>query len=226
MKKKVYISRTPAQVENLALQLEKLNVEIEAISLIETTEVKYEMPSSSFDWIFFFSSKAVEYFFAQHPSIPENVSFGAVGSITAASLNKFKTVSYTGRTNNTAQVSEDFDKVACPKIVLVPQSDISLNPLAVQLGNARCLNLVCYKTTQTPKVIVPADVLVFSSPSNVQSFFRMNALPEKARFISYGPATSRTLRDFGVEPIEELEKMDSEEIVRAIMAVLCSSEED
>jgi hydroxymethylbilane synthase len=226
MKKRVYISRTPAQVETLVLKLESLNVEVEAISLIETKEINYNLPSEPFDWIFFFSSNAVEYFFKQDPSLSNDILYGAVGLATASALSKHKVVSFIGQTTNTPQVAEDFANILGSKIVLVPQSDISINPLQVKLGKSRCLELVCYQTKQNPQKIKPADVLVFSSPSNVESFFHLNTLPEKARLISFGPATSRTLRDFGVEPMVELEKIDSEELVRAIMAVLCSSVED
>jgi hydroxymethylbilane synthase len=226
MKKRVYISRTPAQVETLVLELEKLDVDVEAISLIETTDVKYQLPTKSYDWIFFFSSNAVEYFFVQNPTIPKDVLFGAVGMATAASLEKYKAVSFIGQTSNTDQVAAEFANVLASKIVLVPQSDISIHPLAAKLGKEQCLDLVCYKTSQLPKKIASADVFIFSSPSNVQSFFQANTWHESARAISFGPATSRALREFGVEPVEELEKMNSHDLIRAIMTVLCSSEED
>jgi hydroxymethylbilane synthase len=216
------MSRDLEQVHNIVPLLEDKGIEVDAFSLIETKEVLFTLPIAHFDWVFFFSSNAVEFFFRQNPSLPEDVLFGAVGPATAASLKNYKRVTYSGFGNKTELVSEEFMNILGSKSVLVPQSDISIHPLLKKLGKDRCHDLICYRTALSPKIVQKADVYVFSSPSNVQSFFLMNSWDTNAKSVSFGPATTRALLEHGVRPFMELENMDSNEIVRAIMDVVCS----
>jgi hydroxymethylbilane synthase len=222
MEKRVYFSRELEQVIAVIPFLEGQNIIVDAVSLIETKEVSYHLPDFPFDWVFFFSSNAVEYFFTQKPSLSKHIRFAAVGIATATALEKFQEVSFVGNGNNTTAISEEFLILLGSKSVLVPQSDISINPLSNKLDKNRCLDLVCYRTALLPRKVMPAEVMVFSSPSNVQSYFLMNLWPEKARAISFGPATTRALREYGVEPWVQLRNIEPEEIGRAIIGVLCS----
>jgi hydroxymethylbilane synthase len=226
MKKCVYFSREPEQIKAIVPILEKENISIRAVSLINTKEVYYKLPEVPFEWLFFFSSNAVEYFFSQNPKLPENLRYGAIGAATASTLKKFKEVSYVGSGNNTEKISRDFLGVLGNETVLVPQSDISVNALSKIAQVGRCLDLICYRTALAPVKIEPADVMVFSSPSNVHSYFLMNSWPIAARAVSFGPATTGALKDHGVEPWAELENMEPQKIGRAIIEVLCSSGKD
>ena len=46
--------------------------------------------------------------------------------------------------------------------------------------------------------IPPVEILLFTSPSNVQAFFKKNHVDTNQKVIAMGGATGKELKDFGV----------------------------
>ena len=62
--------------------------------------------------------------------------------------------------------------------------------------------LSTYKTTLIEASIKTNDFYVFTSPSNVEAFFKINQLKNN-KVISIGPSTTNRLKDFGVKFVNE-----------------------
>ncbi|MDZ4751214.1 MAG: uroporphyrinogen-III synthase [Flavobacteriales bacterium] len=226
MNKKVFISRTKEQSSELEKELKDVDIDLTSVSLIETKAIPFVLPSENPNWLFFFSSTAVGAFFSQVDRSLSTCKFGAVGPATARVLSSYVHVSFVGLGSDTRMIGRQFAASIGRDRVLVPQSDISRNPLEAILLPGQLDKVVCYTTSPEPEKIEFADLLIFSSPSNVQSFFLMNSISSKQKIIAFGPSTTKELADHGIMANRELHIIETREIVRAIMDLLCSSSTD
>jgi uroporphyrinogen III methyltransferase / synthase len=81
--------------------------------------------------------------------------------------------------------------------------------------------LTLYRTVAEPVADPPreADYVTFTSASSVRSYLAAaGALPDGARTVSIGPATSAALREAGVEPDVEAETHTPDGLVEALLA--------
>jgi len=82
---------------------------------------------------------------------------------------------------------------------------------------------ICEESKEKLKEILKegVDLITFTSSSTVKNFFKLieNAEKEQLKniiFVSIGPITSSTLKEFGFEPHIEAEEYTIEGLVRAI----------
>ncbi|CAA9514858.1 MAG: Uroporphyrinogen-III methyltransferase / Uroporphyrinogen-III synthase [uncultured Solirubrobacteraceae bacterium] len=80
--------------------------------------------------------------------------------------------------------------------------------------------LALYRTVAAPIADAPqsADYVTFTSASSVRSFLESAHLPDGARTVSIGPATSAALREAGREPDVEAEVHTPDGLVEALLA--------
>jgi uroporphyrinogen III methyltransferase/synthase len=86
--------------------------------------------------------------------------------------------------------------------------------------------LALYETLAQPlspgelDAVGEADYITFTSSSTVRSFLDAvdHAPPAEARIVSIGPATSRTLREHGLEPHVEAARHDLDGVIDALVA--------
>jgi hydroxymethylbilane synthase len=85
---------------------------------------------------------------------------------------------YVGEGNDTADVAEDFAKLANGTIVLFPGADSPMRSIQQGLSaETKIIDLPVYETVLEEEVEPSgADVMVFTSPSNVEAYFADNLL--------------------------------------------------
>ncbi len=196
----VFITRDISEEDYFFRALHSFGYKVSGASLIQTEPVTFQkIPDCN--WLFFSSKNGVKHFFAQNSELPANVKFGVTGQGTAMELRKHSYVeSFCGSSSDMEETGKQFSELVSGKKILFPQTEDSLQTIQKQLnGIAECINLVVYRTTaKTQLEILPADVTVFTSPSNVSAFFSDKKVKPLKQVIAMGKSTEAKLREFGV----------------------------
>lgn len=173
---------------------------IQGISFIETKKVTIKnIPAS--DWIFFASSNAVDHFFSQDPELKPKTKFAVIGRATEQELKKHnKNAAFVGSVNDTKVVGKKFAKTVGNETVLFPQAKGGLRTVQQQFEDAAKLtDLVVYETVKKENATLPdVEILVFTSPSNVESFFEKGKISKDQKVIAIGKSTEKKLNEFGI----------------------------
>jgi len=174
---------------------------VHGISFIETKKVALTKTPQS-DWVFFASSNAVDFFFEQNPELKPKTKFGVIGKSTEQELKKHnKNAAFVGSINDTKVVGKKFAKAVGVETVLFPQAKGGLRTIQQQFEDATKLtDLVVYETVKKDNTKLPdAEVIVFTSPSNVSSFFEKWKITSSQKVIAIGKSTEKKLHEFGIE---------------------------
>ena len=200
----VFITRELSEQSYFRKALKKHKIEIDARSLIRTVPIITKLDNfilRNIDWIFFSSKNAVEYFFQLEPLLPKKVKFGVMGSGSEDMLRrKGFFVDYTGAGVDTADVAADFAKIANGQIVVFPAAEGSMRSIQQGLSaETKVIDLPIYETILEDNVEASgAEILVFTSPSNVDAYFADNLLDPDQKVIAIGKSTGRKLGEMGV----------------------------
>ena len=201
----VFISRDLSEHSYFRKALEKHHIQIEAHSLIRTVPVITKLAShvlKDADWIFFSSKNAIEYFFQLEPQLQPNVRFGVMGSGSEEALRlKGFFTSYLGAGIDSEDVAFEFAKMANGKKVVFPGAEGSLRSIQQGLSpDTKIIDLPVYETVLEENAEGSgADVLVFTSPSNVEAYFADNLLDPNQKVIAIGKSTGRKLDEIGTK---------------------------
>ena len=201
----VFITRELSEQSYFRKALEKHNIQVEARSLIRTVPVFTKLDSFIFrhvDWIFFSSKNAVEYFFQLDPVLPKHVKFGVMGAGSEEMLRrKGHFTDYVGESGDTAEVAEGFAELVKGATVLFPGAEDSLRSIQKGLSpDTKIIDLPVYETVLVDEVETSsADVLVFTSPSNVDAYFTENLLDPYQKVVAIGKSTGKKFDEMGVK---------------------------
>jgi len=203
----VFISREISEHSYFRKALEKHHIQIEGRSLIRTVPVITKLDPyilKHVDWIFFSSKNAVEYFFRLEPQLSKNIKFGVMGSGSEEMLRlKGHFTDYTGVGIDSADVAQEFAKLVNGTTVLFPGAENSLRSIQQLLSaDTKIIDLPIYETIMEEDIEVSsADVLVFTSPSNVDAYFVDNLLDPYQKVIAIGKSTGKKFDEMGVKYI-------------------------
>ncbi|MDF2434243.1 MAG: hydroxymethylbilane synthase [Mucilaginibacter sp.] len=201
---KVFISRELSEQSYFRKSLKKRGIEVEARSLIRTVRIINKLDNfilRNIDWVFFSSKNAVEYFFQLEPLLPKKVKFGVMGSGSEDMLRrKGHFVAYTGDGVDPEDVAIDFAKHANGQTVLFPSAENSMRSIQQGLSaDTKVIDLPVYETILEDEVEPSgAEILVFTSPSNVEAYFAGNLLYPDQKIIAIGKSTGKKLDEYGV----------------------------
>ncbi|MGZ3872882.1 MAG: hydroxymethylbilane synthase [Mucilaginibacter sp.] len=202
---KVFISRELSPNSYFRKALQKHDIEIEARSLIRTVPIITKLDNyilRNADWVFFSSKNAVEYFFQLNPVLPKKVKFGVMGSGSEDMLRrKGFFVDYTGYGIDSADVAAEFAVLANGSTVVFPSAENSMRSVQQALSaDTRIIDLPVYETILEDEVEqTGAEILVFTSPSNVEAYFVDNLLDPDQKLIAIGLSTGKKLDEMGVK---------------------------
>ncbi len=181
--------------------LEGNGYKVNGISFIETKKVAIQNVPQT-DWIFFASSSAVGHFFEQNAELKPKIKFGVIGKSTEQELKKHnKNAAFVGSIPDTKVVGKKFAKTVGEETVLFPQAKGGLRTIQQQFEDAgKLTDLVVYETVKKENAKMPkAEILVFTSPSNVESYFEKGKVSDKQKVIAIGKSTEKKLQELGVE---------------------------
>ncbi len=201
---KVFISREIGEHSYFRKALEKHEIEIDGRSLIRTFPIVTILDPfylKNIDWIFFSSRNGVEYFFKLNPLLPKKVKFGVVGRGSEDTLRKFGHLSdFVGETGDIEEVAEEFASLVENQIVLFPRAQDSLQSIQKSLRETtKVVDLPIYETVVADNIDgTTAEVLIFTSPSNVDAYFAVNLLDPEQKVIAIGISTGKKFDEMGV----------------------------
>ena len=218
MKLRIFITRNKDDVSSLMTLLRDAGLEVEAHSLIETVAIAFDVEIPASDWIFFSSATAVRHFFFQNP-ITGKRKFAAIGRGTAKELSKHVTVDFEGDHIDTLEIAKTFAIHIGNETVIFPGPITGLEKIQSVLPKQNTQTLICYRTLETPMHVGFPDVIIFSSPSNVRSYFQRNEIISHQFIIAYGRSTASALAEMGVEKTIIPDSLSDEDLLRAIKGI-------
>ncbi len=221
--KSLFISRDAHESNNLNRWLTNLGFKIESKSLIDLKKLTIkELPKS--DWLFFSSKHAVEFFFMQKPDIG-TTKIGCIGKSTSQAIRELGLrADFIGQSTDTKLVGKQFSaRVGLGKVVF-PVARESMRTIQWQFPKQQnVIDLPIYAALKVPhEVAETTDILVFTSPSNAESYLEKNKIHPHQKVIAMGEATEKSLLKAKVkaEQISKPYSFDDLGLFRAILHTL------
>jgi uroporphyrinogen-III synthase len=210
---KIYITKTAEDSAWLAEYCKEQKWKLTAESMIEFSEMKFEVPEKT-DILFFSSKNGVRYFFNQN-ELPKGAETACVGKETARVLRKHNIEpAFIGQNSGDPEsVGKEFLNFIGDKHVFFPTSNASLHTIANLIPDTQKDIASIYETKTKSTKIEKSDVYIFSSPSNVKGFLEKNKVAENAKVIAWGVVTANALMDNDVFPEFILETGQKEELL-------------
>lgn len=200
MSRSIFISKNASEVSVLKNFCDSNNFNLLAESLIQFTPIDFTI-ECEFDVIFFNSPRSVTFFLSKF-SIPKNIALACVGQKSKQLLESMGyQVGFSDYSSDPKEVATNFKSWLGNRFVLFPLSTKSLRSISLQLPMSQFKEVEVYETTLACKQIPVQDVYVFSSPSNVESFFLHNEIPNEAKVIAWGTSTESALLKKNSSPI-------------------------
>lgn len=214
----VFISRDLAEDSILKSKMSILGYKVVDKSLIRQSQIRFSFSPLS-DWIFFSSKNAIKYFFAQNPVILRKTRFAVCGKGSARYLREFDhRADFIGKGNNTTLIAKQFAALIDSETVLFPMAIDSIQTVQRQLGyNNVAKNLYVYKTELKTDFTIPkAEILVFTSPSNVAAYFSKYEIAPEQKVIAIGTTTQQKLYSYGVKQIVIPNSFEEESLLQKV----------
>lgn len=217
---KVFVTKTFKEGDYLSEALTRLKFEVEGKSLIEFKQIRIkELPKT--DWIFFSSKHAVRYFFNQNPVL-ENVKFGCIGTSTSAELRAFnRRADFIGQSTDIKLVGKQFSSKVGNARVLFPIARGSMQSIQWQMVKRdNVINLEVYATLKHGvEISQENEILIFTSPSNVEAYFEKNTIHPHQKVIAMGESTGKALEKLKFKKYTLPKSFDDLGLLQAVMAV-------
>jgi len=204
--KNVFITRNLPDSSYLRRALERHQIQIEDRSFIKTFPIINKLNPfilKHVKWIFFSSKNAIEYFFRLEPYLPKHVKFGVLGRASEDTLRRFgKAADFNGEDEgiDTSDIAEKFALRANGLTVLFPGAKDSMRTVQQALSSeSKIIDLPVYETVMDERVEgSSAQVLIFTSPSNVEAYFQDNLLEPGQKVVCIGKSTGKKFDEMGV----------------------------
>lgn len=200
-------------------ELEKYDVTIIDEPLIKFTQIPFSYTPQS-KWIFFSSKNAIDYFFAQRPEIADDTLYGVIGKRSAAHLSTYgKTADFIGEGVDVAQIAKHFREVLKDDSVLFPQAMDSMRSIQKYIAFSNTLfNLYTYKTAIREDFEIPyTNIVIFTSPSNVNAYLTKYKIDERQRVIAMGSATRFRLAEYGIKNVSTPDFFGEEGLIQLLL---------
>ena len=172
-----------------------------AQSLIEFGAKDFEPPKA--DWIFFYSRKGVKYFFEKGNFALYPYLWACLGEGTADELSHYITdISFIGE-GDPEKVADDFQNIlASDDVTCYIRAENSIDSVRKRIDRPDDFSIPVY--SNTPSIKIPKekfDILIFTSPLNVDAWFGQNPY-QNEQIISIGSTTEAHLNDrYGINDV-------------------------
>lgn len=204
--KNVFISRTLPENSYFRKALEKHQIQLDDRSLIKIFPIINKLDPfilKRIDWVFFSSKNAIECFFQLAPQLPKKVKYGVIGRASEEMLRRYGIVpDFNGEEDgiDTHDIAKDFAKLAKGTTVLFPGAKDSLRSIQQGLSkDTKIIDLPVYETEMDENCDpTAAELLVFTSPSNVDAYFTHNLLEPGQQVICIGKSTGKKFDQMNV----------------------------
>lgn len=196
---KVFISRDLNKGSLFEKNLINQNISVFGKSLINISFNEFsDLPNT--DWIFFNSSNSVESL-KKHVEYLKTKKIAVFGKATNMSIKKMGLVSSFIGEGTPTEIADSFAKVVLNKKVLFPVSNRSLKTVQSKIPIENQFEVISYTTSNIEDEIKGYDLLVFTSPSNVNAFVSFNNVNPNQKVVAIGPSTKAALVKAGFKEI-------------------------
>lgn len=198
MIKSLFISKELSEAAQLEKFCKQHSIELSAHSLISFEPVHFTY-SCDVNCVFFSSPRSASYFL-KSVKLDSSQLIGAAGEATKTQIEAFgyKVDFVPFNSGLTEQSSQEFAEWLADKTVLFPISTISNKSYASKLKDEQVSFVIVYETQLNPKKIPTCDGYVFTSPSNVEAYLKMNSIAKDKLVIAYGESTNARLIEAGI----------------------------
>jgi uroporphyrinogen-III synthase len=212
VKKSIFISKNASELPLLSAFCATNQLSLTAQSFIEFTALPFII-KESYDVLFFGSVRAAEFFFAKE-SLPAHCQIACVGAVTAKKINALGFgVSFIGeQAGNPLHVAEMFKMWLGERRVLFPLSTVSKRTIVEQIPTAQRIEVAIYETCALSLKIEKSDCLIFTSPSNVESYLLQNEIYANT-LIAWGKTTKNALEAKGFSVDFTLQEANEENLI-------------
>lgn len=200
---RVFISSDAEDAVVFVRMLQGNDFSVTAQSLIKTEllqNLPHTLPKS--DWLFFNSKNAVDHFLEQYPH-KTSAKIGVAGLGTQRFIQKrgFQP-QFVATESNMKDSAQKFSAQVLPhETVLFPESSNTLGTFQHFLKEVQVISFPIYQSKNKPTELEKHDIYVFTSPSNVRSFFMKNTMPDKAIVLAMGERTKLELQNHNVNEV-------------------------
>ncbi|HWK99986.1 MAG TPA: hydroxymethylbilane synthase [Parapedobacter sp.] len=202
----VFITRDLSEASYFYRAMAKHGIVVEDRSLIRIFPIINKLDPyilKYVDWVFFGSKNGIENFFKLDPRISKRTKFAVIGRGSEETLRQFgHAPEFSGERLgiNMEEIAEEFAKIASGTTVLIPRAKDSLETIQRSLtADTKIINLPVYQTRIDTNVSKSnADVLIFTSPSNVEAYFVDNLVDPGQQIICIGRSTGRKIEELGL----------------------------
>ena len=211
--KTVLITKKDTEVTDLKDFCALNGCNLMAHSFIDFESVKSIFPEQ-YDWIFFGSKRAVDFFLDQH-TLLATCKVACIGSTTAKHLiTKGIIPDFVGdQAGDATAVASSLSQVVGNQILVIPISSKSKHSIANVIATSTCHEVVVYQTKLNSfQLTEQPAILIFTSPSNVEGFLRFNSISSSAAIVAWGKTTEKFLIDAGYSVSTVLKTANLEEL--------------
>lgn len=202
----IFITRDLDENSYLGRYLAKHNIAVDARSLIKIYPTINTLDSfilKRADWIFFNSKNAIDHFFKLDPWILKKTKLAVLGRGSEDALRKHGRVADFSGDNlgiRTEDIAKEFAKLADGQTVFIPRAKDSLMSIQNALTtNTKVIDMPFYETVMEENVDkTNAEVLIFTSPSNVTAYFQKNLIDPEQKIICIGYSTAKAIETMGL----------------------------
>lgn len=204
--KSVFISRELEEGGYLSRILKAHQYSIIGKSLIDFKPISFtDKEFIQAEWLFFSSKVAVNFFFDTIKKIPDSIKVAAINEGTAQGLKELGIIpDFIGKGNDMNAVAEQFYQVGISNVVFPSAKNgrQTIQKLLLNKDGLVLRDLFIYDNQpQTNVASFLQDILIFTSPLNVQAYFSSNTLNINQQVISIGKTTSQALDEMKISHV-------------------------
>lgn len=216
---RIFISRKPNEVLKLREFCELIGWHLLARPLISFQSVPIEI-ATDFDVLFFPSPRAVQFFFNENTRLNvSNKLMACAGNQTASEIRKmgYEVHFIPSHPGDVSSVRDEFQKWLGESKVLYVGSNLAKKSVLTNLNENQWTFLQVYETKFEIDIVPESDIYVFTSPSNVQSFFVNNSLKFETNVIAWGTSTAEELEKYNLVVNHTLERSEEKELIELLV---------
>jgi uroporphyrinogen-III synthase len=214
MKPSIFITKEIEEQSDLKQWCLENNIKLVSTSFLTFKPItSSELPKEE---VYFFSSKRAVYYFVSQFQIPDNVKIACVGQATANECAKHKIrVDFIGKTSGNPQLL-----AAELSYFLGEQSIVFIGALEGSDAIYNELNTLNKSKSPVYQTFVESSVInenfeyyIFTSPSNLEGFLKLNKFPIDSKIIAWGKTTEKALKQNGLVSFFTLQNSTEKELI-------------
>ena len=219
MRQRVFISRNIPKERQQAYE-ERFPIELLPLSLI-AFEASPKTVLPNYEMVFFYSKTAVHYFLQTYgKSYLKGKKIGTLGPSAKAELKKVGIETDFCGNGDPQSTQSALSAYAADLKILFPRARISKRSLQGQDKTYECIDCIVYSNYVKTNVPVPkADIYLFTSPLNVQSYLKNSGI-KSILALAIGKTTEKELLSSGFNMVYRSETSSESNIIEKAVTIL------